>query len=824
MTETTVISADEGSLLVLRRLLSSHKEDSCQRHSIFQTRCTVGGKVCQMIIDSGSCENVVSATMVSKLELPTVDHPKPYTLSWIKKENEVQVSKRCLVSFSIGNYAEQVWCDVVPMDACHLLLGRPWKFDKKTVHDGKANTYSFKHQNQRIMLVPLQESTAVKASPQLLTRSLFLKAFREATFGFALVILATNEAQTNEDTVVRDILEEYPDVLSSVLPSRLPPERQIQHAVEFVPGSVIPNRPAYQLRPEEQAELKRQVEELLNKGFIRHSVSPCAVPALLVPKRDGSYRMCIDSRAVNKITVKYRFPIPRIDDIFDQLQGATIFSKLDLRSGYHQIRMRPGDEWKTAFKTHDGLYKWLIMPFGLTNAPSTFMRLMNHVLQPFLYKFVIAYFDDVLVYSANLQDHRIHLRRVLDLFREQQLFINLEKCQFAASQITFLGYQLSAEGLKIDLDKVEAVRSWPVPQSFTDIRRFHGLASFYRRFIKDFSTIAAPMTEILRANQFEWNPAAQTSFEELKQRLSSTPTLNLPDFDQAFEVECDASNVGIGAVLTQGGHPIAYFSEKLSDARRKYSTYDKEFYAIVRALQHWSHYLLSNEFVLFSDHEALRYLCHQKKLKARHAKWSESLSAFHYVLKHKAGHHNQVADALSRRYVLLQTLQNKVIGFEVIRDLYTEDADFGNIWQQCLQGPFNLFHIKDGYLFFKQRMCVPNCSLRLTLISESHEGNLAGHFGREKTIELLCENFFWPSLRKHVGRFVQNCQVCKRAKTTSTNAGLYTPLPVPSSPWVEISIDFVVGLPRTQRNKDSIMVVVDRFSMKKKKYSLTFTF
>ncbi|XP_020694824.1 uncharacterized protein LOC110108492 [Dendrobium catenatum] len=456
VTETTVIPADEGSLLVLRRLLNSHKEDSCQRHSIFQTRCTVGGKVCQMIIDSGSCENVVSTTMVNKLELPTVDHPKRYALSWIKKENEVRVSKRCLVNFSIGNYAEQVWCDVVPMDSFHLLLGRPWQFDKNTVHDGEANTYSFKHQNQRIILVPLQETPAVKASPQLLTRSLFLKAFREAAIGFALVILATNEAQTNEATVVRDILEEYPDVLSSVLPSRLPPERQIQHAVEFVPGSVIPNRPAYRLRPEEQAELKRQVEELLNKGFIRHSVSPCAVPALLVPKRDGSYRICIDSRAVNKITVKYRFPIPRIDDIFDQLQGATVFSKLDLRSGYHQIRMRPGDEWKTAFKTHDGLYE-----------------------------------------CADLQEHRVHLRRVLELFLEQQLFINLEKCQFAAPQITFLGYQLSAEGLKVDLAKVEAVRSWPVPQSFTDIRRFHGLASFYRRFIKDFSTIAAPMTKIL---------------------------------------------------------------------------------------------------------------------------------------------------------------------------------------------------------------------------------------------------------------------------------------------------------------------------------------
>ncbi|PKU63444.1 RNA-directed DNA polymerase [Dendrobium catenatum] len=432
-----VIPSDEGSLLVLRRLLSSHKGSSGQRHSIFQTRCTVGGKVCQMIIDSGSCGNVVSSTMVSKLELPTVDHPKPYALSWIRKENEVQVSKRCLVNFSIGAYAEQVWRDVVPMDAFHLLLGRPWQFDKKTVHDGESNTYSFKHQNQQIVLVPLQDAPAVKANPQLLTRSLFLEAFREARIGLVLLVLVANEVQSSESKLVQDILNKYPDVLSCVLPARFPPEMQIQHAIEFVPGSVIPNRPAYRLHPDEQAELKRQVEELLSKGFVRHSVSPCAVPALLIPKRDGTYRMCIDSRAVNKITVKYRFPIPRIDDIFDQLQCATIFSKLDLRSGYHQIRMMPGDEWKTAFKTHDGLYEWLVMPFGLTNTPSTFMRLMNHILQPFLIKFVIAYFDDVLVYSSDIQEHRIHLRRILELFREQQLFVNVEKCQLAIPQISF---------------------------------------------------------------------------------------------------------------------------------------------------------------------------------------------------------------------------------------------------------------------------------------------------------------------------------------------------------------------------------------------------
>ncbi|PKU66055.1 hypothetical protein MA16_Dca017376 [Dendrobium catenatum] len=320
------------------------------------------------------------------------------------------------------------------------------------------------------------------------------------------------------------------------------------------------------------------------------------------------------------------------------------------------------------------------------------------------------------------------------------------------------------------------------------------------------------MTELLKADHFVWSKEAQQSFDALKLHLSSAPTLVLPNFSQAFEVECDASNLGVGAVLTQGGHPVAYFSEKLSEARRKYSTYDKEFYAIVRALQHWNHYLLENEFVLYSDHEALRFLNHQKKLKARHAQWSEFLSAFHYVLKHKAGHNNQVADTLNLRHLLLQTLQSQVVGFEVIKDLYNKDADFQHIWEKCQGSNYKQLHVKDEYLFYGKRLCIPKCSLRLALVTESHDGGLSGHFGRDKTINLLFENFYWPALKKNVGKYVRSCGVCKRAKTSGSNAGFYTPLPIPSSPWVDISLDFVVGLPLTQRKKDSIMVVVDRFS------------
>ncbi|PKU59077.1 putative mitochondrial protein [Dendrobium catenatum] len=485
--------------------------------------------------------------------------------------------------------------------------------------------------------------------------------------------------------------------------------------------------------------------------------------------------MCVDSRAINKITVRYRFPIPRIDDLFNQLQGATIFSKLDLRSGYHQIRVREGDEWKTAFKVRDGLYEWLVMPFGMSNAPSRFMRLMNQFFQPLLSKFVIVYFDDILIYNPDLHTHLQHLEQVLQILKEQRLYCHPKKCQFMNSRIRFLGFILSAAGIEVDPDKIEAIVTWPVPCSFTEVRRFHGLTSFYRRFIANFSSIAAPLTELLKPSTFSWTPTAQDSFDELKKKMTATPVLRLPDFNKLFQVECDASNLGIGAVLSQEGQPIAYFSEKLNEVRQRYSTYDKEFYAIVRALHHWSHYLLCNEFILFTDHAALKFLEGQKKLRGRHATWSEFLAAFHFLLKHKAGKDNQVADALSRRYTLLQAVQSKMVGFDAIKELYHSDRDFGDIWGRCPQTPYQLFHIKDGFLFRHNRICIPACSLQLALISECHDGGMSGHFGRDKTLILTAERFYWPSIKKDVSRYTRSCQTCKRAKTSLTNVADLTP-------------------------------------------------
>jgi hypothetical protein len=635
---------------------------------------------------------------------------------------------------------------------------------------------------------------------------IFVLLYKEACFN-------TNELDESLPSVVVSLLQEYEDVFPNDVPSGLPPIRGIEHQIDFVLGATIPNRPAYRSNPEETKELQRQVEELMAKGHVRESMSPCAVPVLLVPKKDGTWRMCVDCRAINNITVKYRHPIPRLDDMLDELHGSCIFTKIDLKSGYHQIRMKEGDEWKTAFKTKYGLYEWLVMPFGLTNAPSTFMRLMNHALRAFIGRFVVVYFDDILVYSKDLNEHINHLQCVLDVLRKEKLYANLKKCSFCMEKVVFLGYVISAKGIEVDEEKVKAIKEWPTPKSITEVRSFHGLASFYRRFVKNFSTLAAPLTEIVKKSVgFKWGSEQDRAFIEIKERLCGTPLLALPDFSKTFEIECDASGIGIGAVLMQEKRPIAYFSEKLNGAALNYPTYDKELYALVRALETWQHYLWPKEFVIHTDHESLKHLKGQGKLNKRHAKWVEFIETFPYVIKYKQGKENIVADALSRRYALVSTLNAKLLGFEYVKELYANDDDFASVYGACEKAAFGKFYRLDGYLFRGNQLCVPHSSMRELLVREAHGGGLMGHFGVRKTLDVLHEHFFWPKMKRDVERVCARCITCRQAKSRVLPHGLYTPLPVPSAPWVDISMDFVLGLPRSRKGRDSIFVVVDRFS------------
>ncbi|WVZ81827.1 hypothetical protein U9M48_029164 [Paspalum notatum var. saurae] len=472
----------------------------------------------------------------------------------------------------------------------------------------------------------------------------------------------------------------------------------IEHQIDLIPGATLPNRAAYRTNPEET----KQVQELLDHGYIRESLSPCVVPIILVPKKNGTWRMCVDCRAINNITIRYRHPIPRLDDML----GSVMFTKIDLHSGYHQIRMKLGDEWKTAFKTKFGLYEWLVMSFGLTNAPSTFMRLMHEVLCSFIGKFVVVYFDDILIYSKSLEEHLDHLRAVFVALRDARLFANLEKCTFSTDRVGFFGYIVTPQGIEVDETKIDAIRNWPTSTTITQVRSLYGFAGFYRRFVKDFSTIAAPLNELTKKDvTFHWGLAQERAFNTLKDKLTHAHLLQLSDFEKMQ-----------AALGLEEDKPVAYFSEKLNGPSQNYSTYDKELYALVRVLETWQHYLWPKEFVIHSDHESLKHIKSQAKLNKRHAKW------------------------------------------------------------------------------------------------EAHGDGLMGHFGVKKTTDVLAAHFFWPKLKRDVERYVARFTACNKAKSRLNPHGLYLPLPVASVYWTDISMDFVLGCHGLRGGRDSIFVIVDRFS------------
>ncbi|KAJ9544449.1 hypothetical protein OSB04_024156, partial [Centaurea solstitialis] len=793
---------EEKVACVLQRVLLTPKEEG-QRKNLFRTYCAINKKVCNLTVDNGSCENLI----VDHLGLPTQPHDAPYSLGWVKKGPQVRVTQTCKVPLSIGkHYKADVLCDVLEMDACHILLGRPWQFDHDVTYRGRDNIMFFRWGDRKIAMAPVAQfdRTPGKKGENLLVvtsnERLLEDTFKETQTFCPVVVkgLLSTEKSDNIPEEVEEILRDFKDLTADDLPPELPPMRDIQHQIDLIPGANLPNLPHYRKSPKENEILREQVEDLLRK----ESLSPCAVPVLLVPKKGNQWRMCIDSRAINKITIKYRFPIPRLEDMLDSLSGAKIFTKIDLRSGYHQIRIRPGDEWKTAFKTPFGLYEWLVMSFGTSNAPSTFMRTMNQVLRPFIGSCVVVYFDDILIYSRGKDDHLTHLRQVLTVLQESKLYVNLKKCAFCTPKLLFLGFIVGEAGIEVDEEKVRAIREWPTPKTVTDVRSFHGLATFYRRFVWNFSTITAPITECLKKNKFQWGPDQDRSFALIKEKLSTTPVLALPDFDKVFEVECDASGIGVGAVLSQE-----------NEARQKWSTYDQEFYAVFRALKQWEHYLVQKEFVLFTDHQALKFINSQKSVNKMHARWVSYLQKFPFVIKHKSGVLNRVADALSRRATLMITLAQEVTGFEVLKEQYEEDDDFKEIFLKCKSGTsIDDYHMRDGYLFKGNQFCVPNSSLREKLIRDLHGGGLSGHLGRDKTIASVLERYHWPHLRRDVGAIVRKCYTCQVAKGQSQNTGLYLPLPIPEDIWQDLSMDFVLGLPRTQRGVDSIFVVVDRFS------------
>ncbi|CAA7051508.1 unnamed protein product [Microthlaspi erraticum] len=411
---------------------------------------------------------------------------------------------------------------------------------------------------------------------------------------------------------LRQVITEFDEIFK--IPSELPPSRAIEHHITLKEGSDPVNVRPYRYAHFQKAEIESQVTEMLSSGLIRPSSSPFSSPVLLVKKKDGSWRFCTDYRALNKATIKDRFPIPTVDDMLDELHGASIFTKLDLTAGYHQVRVHPPDIPKTAFRTHNGHYEYLVMPFGLCNAPSTFQSLMNSVFRDHLRKFVLVFFDDILVYSKSRQEHLIHVREVLRLLQQHRLFVKLKKCEFGKQELEYLGHIISGDGVKVDQSKIQAMTAWPSPTTITELRGFLGLTGYYRKFVQHYGIIARPLTNLLKKGKFEWTGADEEAFNHLKSALTTTPILALPDFSSPFIIQTDASGDGIRAILSQQGRPIAYMSRSLGVAKRSWSTYAREMLAIVIAIRTWRPYLLGRRFIIQSDQRSLRFMLEQRIL------------------------------------------------------------------------------------------------------------------------------------------------------------------------------------------------------------------
>ena len=558
----------------------------------------------------------------------------------------------------------------------------------------------------------------------------------------------------------------------------------------------------------------------------------------------------MDFRGLNKITIKNRYPLPRIDETLDQLRKAKYYTRLDVRDGYYCIRMAEGEEYKTAMRTRYGLFEWLVMPMGLTNAPGTFQNYINDTLRQFIDIFCVTYLDDILIYSESFDEHISHVNQVLATLQKAGLHLNPEKCQFHTTQTEFLGYIISPDGISMDPAKVQTIQEWETPESVHDIQVFLGFANFYRRFIRGYSRICRPLFDLLHKNvKFSWNLEAQNAFQYLKECFTSAPILKHFDPILPITLEVDSSDTVTSGILLQPSeegskilHPVAYFSKKMLPAECNYSIGEKELLAIVNAFQEWRHYLegAAHQITVLSDHKNLKEFTSTMKLNRRQARWAEKLASYDFIITHIPGKTNGRADALTRRsgdlpregdehynpessILSLKNFSISALNREQLEDIkiaQAQDLEVQSIRDALRKGlrkhprvSIGECEIKDDLLHIYGLVYIPNSlDLQRKIITSCHDHPAAGHPGQARTYEMVTRHYWWPGMRQVIARFIRNCDTCSRIKPARhAPYGLLKPLEVPQRRWASVSMDFITGLPAS-KGMDTLLVIVDRLT------------
>lgn len=658
--------------------------------------------------------------------------------------------------------------------------------------------------------------------------------------------------------ITASLPEEYwpwASVFSEEEISKLPKHTKYDHEINLVPGATAPFGPIYPLSEKELEVLRDYLKTNRESGKVRRSTSSAGAPIIFIPKKDGSLRLCVDYRGLNKVTIKDRTPLPLMTELRERLAKAKIFTLLDLKNGYNLIRIKEGDEWKTAFRTRYGLFEYTVMPFGLCNAPGTFQSMINDVLRDLLDAGTVVYIDDILIYSENEDEHRALVKEVLKRLKKASLCVSLAKSRFHVEEVEYLGYHISKSGISMSEKKVATIQDWSAPKTVKDVQSFLGFANFYRRFIEGFSRICRPLTELTKDKvPFLWSGECQDAFELLKNRFMEAPILVHFYPNRPTIVETDASDFALGAILSQevppeegsSLHPVAYHSRKFKPAEINYDIHDKEMLAIVVAFKEWEHMLKSteSEITVFTDHKNLEYFATTKVLTRRQARWAEHLAEYNFKVVYRPGNKNAKADMLSRRwdYAPLEGSEAPQMSFfkpgqlvldtavvsaakvvhlgDTFSDSLLRAAEADADWQATRDAVLahdprvaTQFEVHGEFLLYENRWVVPNNpEIRMAIMREDHDSKVAGHFGQHKTYERLTQNFFWSKMEDDVRDYVRSCDVCQRDKASRHKKyGLLQPLEIPFRPWDCISMDFIVALPESE-GYDKIWVIVDRLT------------